>query len=288
MQDRPRQERGGAGRSGSDYRGGTGSDRGRAERGGSERGGYERRGGERSDRERRDQRDSSERRPPRAPDPIDEIRDVDVSILPREVLRELESLSPATRERVEIFLAAARIALEEDSDQAYEYAKQAGRIGGRSAVVREAVGVAAYQAGDFANARKELMAARRISGRRDLLPMIADCERGLGNPRKALELANSEDGKELRGEAQAEMLLVSSGARRDLGELDTAIEQLAHASKTIRPVHSYAPRIYYAYADALLAAEREDQAREWFLRCASVDPEGMTDAIERIEEIDAQ
>lgn len=219
---------------------------------------------------------------------LDDLAEVDVSILPRDVLGELESLSPTTRERVEKFLAGARIALEEDPDQAYEYAKEAGRIGGRSAVVREAVGVAAYHAGDYANARKELMAARRISGRRDLLPILADCERGLGKPRKALELAASEDGKALRGEAQAEMMLVATGARRDLGEIDIALAQLASASKSIRPVHPYAPRIYYAYADALEAANRLNEAREWFLRCASVDPDVLTDAVERIEEIDAQ
>ena len=40
-------------------------------------------------------------------------------------------------------------------------------------------------------------------------------------------------------------------------------------------------RLRYAYADALEAAGRIDEAREWFTKCAAVDAEESTDALER-------
>ena len=45
-------------------------------------------------------------------------------------------------------------------------------------------------------------------------------------------------------------------------------------------------RLYYAYADALLDAGREEEARDWFGRAAAADPDGETDAAERFEELD--
>ena len=43
----------------------------------------------------------------------------------------------------------------------------------------------------------------------------------------------------------------------------------------------WAVRLRYAYADALEAAGRNDEAREWFAKCANLDPDEETDALER-------
>jgi tetratricopeptide (TPR) repeat protein len=43
----------------------------------------------------------------------------------------------------------------------------------------------------------------------------------------------------------------------------------------------WAFRLRYAYADALEAAGRIDEAREWFSKCADLDPDEETDALER-------
>jgi hypothetical protein len=48
---------------------------------------------------------------------------------------------------------------------------------------------------------------------------------------------------------------------------------------------STAARLYYAYADTLLALERQDEALEWFLRSAAADTEGVTDAEDRVSEL---
>ncbi len=246
----------------------------------------------------RDSRPDRGTRPPaasRAPakDPVspedfrDGLGDIDVRVLPRDVVADLEILSAGTRARVERWLAATRLSLEEDPEQAYEYAKEAGRIGGRSSVVREAVGIAAYHAGHFGEARKELQAARRIGGRDDLIPLLADCERAMGNPRKAVELANTPQAKSLRGETQAELLLVTAGARLDLDQTNAAVGLLRGPCSNTPANAPWAARIYYGYAEALLANGDADDARDWFLKAASADSQGTTDASDRIAELDA-
>ena len=40
-------------------------------------------------------------------------------------------------------------------------------------------------------------------------------------------------------------------------------------------------RLRYAYADALNKSGRVEESREWFMQCARVDREEITDALER-------
>ena len=46
----------------------------------------------------------------------------------------------------------------------------------------------------------------------------------------------------------------------------------------------WAVRLRYAYADALFAAGRKDEAREWFGKCAEIDGDELTDAVDRVDE----
>ena len=75
-------------------------------------------------------------------------------------------------------LVAAGMA--EDPEQSFEYTLAARRLAARVGVVREASGIAAYQTGRWAEALSELRAARRLTGREDYLPLMADSERALG------------------------------------------------------------------------------------------------------------
>lgn len=71
-----------------------------------------------------------------------------------------------------------------------------------------------------------------MNGYLDYLPFMADCERGLEQPKKAIDIALSDDAKHLTGEPKAEMFLVYAGALADLGMWDQAIEvvsKLVHA-----------------------------------------------------------
>jgi tetratricopeptide (TPR) repeat protein len=175
--------------------------------------------------------------------------------------------------------------LDEEPERALQHARAARALAGRVAAVREANGIAAYVAGEWTEALSELRTARRMSGSPEHLPVMADCERALGRPDRALVLADDPEGKRLPPAARVELLIVSSGARRDLGQLDAAIAML-EVSALDGPVRPYTARLRYAYADALLAAGREEQARTWFSRAFEADEEGETDAEERLLELD--
>ena len=173
---------------------------------------------------------------------------------------------------------------EEDPQLAWRHARAARSKGGRIAVVRETVGLVAYRAGEWAEAIAELRAARRMSGGPGQLPVLADCERALGHPEKAIELSRSAEAAELDPSSAAEMRIVVAGARADLGQLDAA---LAHLEGALRPetIEPFSARMFYAYADLLLQADRRAEAVEWFMKAADADPEEETDAGDRLTEL---
>jgi tetratricopeptide (TPR) repeat protein len=116
--------------------------------------------------------------------------------------------------------------------------------------------------------------------------MIADCERGLERPERALALASTPEAATLDREGKVELLLVAAGARRDLGQLEAAVLTLQVPALNSRGPGQWLARLRYAYADALLEVGRTDEARTWFSRAATMDPEGETDAAERVDELD--
>jgi tetratricopeptide (TPR) repeat protein len=153
-------------------------------------------------------------------------------------------------------------------------------------VIREAVGETAYASGKFAEALAELRTARRLSGGHDYAPMMADCERALGRPQKALEYDRPEVRAALDDAGEVELTIVVAGARRDLGQAAAALRMLES-----EPLHSpsrepWLARLRYAYADTLLSAGRRDEAVEWFHRTLAVDSDGVTDAEERLADLD--
>lgn len=229
----------------------------------------------------------SERRPP-ADRPKDPTVDEDVTgrELDPAVRDELKTLPGQIAGAVARHLVMADRLLEDDPELAYQHTLAARRRAARVGVVREAAGVAAYAAGHYADALAELRAARRIGGSDDYLPMMADCERGLGRPRRALDLAADPAVARLDTAGRVEMLIVAAGARRDLGQLDAAIVSLQVPELKARSRAGWAVRLRYAYADALLAGGRDDEARRWFVRAAEADVDEVTDAAERAAAID--
>ena len=81
--------------------------------------------------------------------------------------------------------------IDTDPETAYQHTLAARARASRLAVVREATGEAAYAAGHFAEALSELRAAKRMNGATRYLPMMADCQRALGQPDQALKLARA-------------------------------------------------------------------------------------------------
>ena len=195
---------------------------------------------------------------------------------------DLLTLSADNAKIVSQHLACVHAFADSEPETAHEHAQAAVRHAGRVAVVRETAGYAAYRVGKYDIAIKDLKAAFRINGDVSIWPVLADCERGLGRPRKALELAGAPEAKKLQKEQAIELRIVAAGARRDLGELDAAVVTL-QTNDLNTENDSWAIRLRYAYADALEAAGREDEARKWFKKCAELDIDETTDASERCE-----
>lgn len=199
-----------------------------------------------------------------APRPPQIDKDVTGKELDRATLAELRTLEPQNATRVAMHLVMAGRYLDDNPGRAYEHAAAAAASGGRVSLVREAFGVTAYAAGDFAAALRELRTFRRISGSNIHLPLMADSERGLGRPEKALELVYSDEAKELDTNGKVEMAIVESGALADLGRHEEALKALEIPQLDINKGFSYSPRLFRAYGEALNNVGRESEADRWF------------------------
>jgi tetratricopeptide (TPR) repeat protein len=205
--------------------------------------------------------------------------------LDRQVRAELTSLASMNADIVARHLVMAGRLLDEDPETAYAHAAAAAARAGRVGAVREAAGLAAYRSGHYAEALSELRAARRITGDHSMLPVMADCERGLGRPERALEMAAAPEMTELDAATRVEMLIVASGARRDMGQLEAAVVALQGPALKPHLRKEWSARLFYAYADALLAAGRRDEAVTWFEHAADADSGDETDADVRLAEL---
>ncbi|MET9780476.1 tetratricopeptide repeat protein [Nocardiopsis alba] len=172
--------------------------------------------------------------------------------------------------------------VDEDPEKAYQHAAYARRKASRLSTVREASGIAAYTVGKWQEALADLRAARRMSGRDNFLAVMADCERGLGRPERALEIASDPAAGNLDTADRIELRIVAAGARRDMGDTKAALAELQVPELKERRARPYVARLFYAYADVLEELGRTDDAREYFARASSVDREGVTDADERL------
>jgi tetratricopeptide (TPR) repeat protein len=182
------------------------------------------------------------------------------------------------------YLVAAELA--KDPELAYRYAQAARRVAARIGVVREVSGITAYRSGRWAEALAELRAARRMTGRGEYLALMADSERALGRLGRALDLVHSDDARRLPRPAQIELRIVESGIRRDQGLADAAVLALQVPEISDGRLRPWSARLFYAYGDALLAADRREEARDAFARAVAADENEETDALERLEQLD--
>ncbi|MFT9009449.1 MAG: hypothetical protein ABF489_06960 [Bifidobacterium sp.] len=181
-------------------------------------------------------------------------------MLSKDEKEHLRGLSKEHAENTGLHMLAA-YALEEDNPKAaLDHAKWVARQASRVDIARETLASIAYRQGEYKLAMREFRTAFRMNGYLDYLPFIADCERGLGNPRKALDVASSDEGKQLRGEAKAEMFLVYAGALADLGLMDKAVETVATLAKAKGLSGEYRMRAVQAQQNFLEQAGKADEA----------------------------
>ncbi len=206
--------------------------------------------------------------------------------LDRSVLAQLRTLSKENAEGVGAHLVMVAQLLDTNIQAAEAHAETAVRRAGRVPAAREALGLVAYRKGDWARALNEFRTARRLSGSSHLLPLMVDCERGLGRPDKALDLAASPEARTLEQAERIELAIVVSGIRRDAGQFEAAIAGLEGPALSSNARRPWTARLRYAYAEAKLALGDTDSARTWFARAADADDDLATDAAERLDELD--
>ncbi|KGA05848.1 MAG: hypothetical protein GM43_1040 [actinobacterium acMicro-4] len=210
------------------------------------------------DREPREERDDA----PRHNDPA-----VDADALPAELdraaWRELKALTKENAEWVAGHLVMASRVVDEDPERAHQHALAAARRAGRIPVVRETVGITAYVNGDFALALRELRTYRRLSGSNDQLPLMVDCERGLGRPDRALELAGDVARATLPVAVQVELAIARSGARLDMNQPQLALTELEIPQLTPDTAYSFSPALFDSYAVVLAELGRDEEAELW-------------------------
>lgn len=272
--------RAGGGRKGSGNRGGKGG-YGRGDRDG--RGGRDQVRHNRSNPQRQGFREDRMAQRLSEPDLPD---DIDVTVLDASVLQDLRGLAKDNADRVAKHMIMASELLEHDPQLALRHARAAKNRAGRVGVVRETNGVVAYHAGEWKEALSELRAARRMTGGPGLIAVMADAERGMGRPEKALELGRSPEVSQLNEADRIELAIVMAGARHDLGQHESALATLERLGPSLDSQGLEQARLSYAYADALLALGQEEEAKTWFEHVADIDVDGMTDAEERVAELD--
>ena len=228
----------------------------------------------------REERTAKRMKEPSLPQDITS-RDLDPSIL-----QDLRSLSKDNAEQVGRHMVMAATLMQDDPQLALQHARAAKERAGRVAVVRETCGIAAYHAGEWKEALAELRAARRMSGGPGLMAVMADCERGLGHPEKAIEIARSEELSRLDAASMVELVIVVAGARQDMGQFDAAVAELERQDLNPSRHGVSASRLFYAYADALAAAGRTAEARQWFEHAADADEDELLDAADRLHELE--
>ncbi|KAB1503570.1 tetratricopeptide repeat protein [Corynebacterium sp. 320] len=211
--------------------------------------------------------------------------DINPKDLDPSVRQELRSLSKDNADMVAKHLIMTALLLDNEPEKALEHARAAKDRAGRVAVARETCGIAAYHCGEWKEAISELRAARRMSGGPGLVSVLADAERGLGRPEKALEVAGDVTVADLDAESQVELAIVVSGAHQDMGNLDQAVEALEGQLDNQEAPEVSRMRLFYAYADALAQQGRKDDAITYFTKAQELDTEKLMDAAARIEEL---
>jgi len=219
-------------------------------------------------------RDEDSDRPERGPwlDESIVFEDLDKS-----VRFELHTLPETLQEKVGRYLLAAENAVaDDDLKSALAYVRYAKKIAGRVSVVRESAGVIEYLAGEYAAALNEFRAVRRMTGSNDFVAMMADCERGLGRPERAIEFLKSVPMDKLSQETQVEALIVAAGARADMGQVDAGLILLNIPALKSLPAGDLRARLQEAYSNLLEQAGKLDQAQIWRAKALKSDINGVT------------
>jgi tetratricopeptide (TPR) repeat protein len=124
-----------------------------------------------------------------------------------------------------------------------------------------------------------------MSGRADQNHLIADAERALGRPERAVPLAEEAlAGRGVPIEARAEAVIVASSALADMGRFDQALGLLRRVRTREDVARPEVIRVWYVIADILERAGRPREAAEQFRKILRHDPAAY-DVAERVAQL---
>jgi tetratricopeptide (TPR) repeat protein len=210
---------------------------------------------------------------------------VEVPRVPKDVHADFRSSVPGPEldDVIRAFTEAGRALESGEVDRALEVLLYAKAVAPRSVMIREALGVALYQHGDFAAAHAELATYRRLSGRQDQNHLLADCARAAGRHEKVSEYVTEMlDAKGIHPERLIEALIVQAGDRADRGDLRGALAVLGRAGLDPDIVQSWHPRLWYVAGDIAERMGDREAARDYFEAITAVVEDDYLDVDERI------
>lgn len=159
----------------------------------------------------------------------------------------------------------------------------------RSPSLREAYGLALYEAGRYSDAHAELLAYRRLSERQDQNHVLADCARALGRHEKVAEYVAALAASSPHPERWSEGAIVLSGSHADRGDLGGALRVLEHAGADAGDVTPWHPRLWYAAGDVCARMGKVERARDYFEAILSIQgPDESWDVAERLAALGAE
>ncbi|MGH2740746.1 MAG: hypothetical protein ACRDH6_09740 [Actinomycetota bacterium] len=206
--------------------------------------------------------------------------------LPRDVAEELKATarSGASARALTLVRRAVQAIEDERLEEAVKAGEEAKAAAPRAPAAREVLGIALYRLERFRVALRELQTYRRLSGRLDQNHLIADCQRALGSPEKAVETARTVLDGRLPEEVRAEAAIVAAAALADLERFDEALSLLRRFASSPEVARPHDLRIWYVLGDVLeRAGRRRDAARE-FRKVVRHDSEAF-DAVDRLAKL---
>ena len=206
--------------------------------------------------------------------------------LPRDVVDELRQISKPGKADQAISRLERAVALVErqDGPGATSEAAKAKALAPRSPAVREVLGLALYEQGRYREALSEMQTYRRMSGRPDENHIIADCERAIGRPERAVPLAEEALAGRVPLEAKAEAVIVAASALADLGRFEQALALLRRVRTKSDAARAHDLRVWYVTADVLARGGRNEEAAREFRKILRHDPSAF-DAAERLAQL---
>jgi tetratricopeptide (TPR) repeat protein len=196
-----------------------------------------------------------------------------------------ESVGPKRAERLIERLGAAGDALERERfDDARRIAAPLARSYPDVAAVHEMIGLAEYRLGHWKKAIAALERSHELDDSVETLPVLADCYRAVGEPKRVEALWEKVKRASPRHEVMAEARIVMAGSLADRGQLGEAIELLAGSSKRPRRVRDHHLRQWYALGDLFDRSGDVVSARRWFTAVAAQDPD-FVDVVQRLRSL---